>query len=43
VLEPAEDGAAPAGRLVGEKAVVTVDVIPHHVHGSLFNGPMPRR
>src|SRR5450755_2458344 len=28
VLEPAEDGAAPAGRLVGEKAVVTVDVIP---------------
>ncbi len=28
VLEPAEDGAAPSGRLVGAKAVVRVDVVP---------------
>ena len=28
VLDPAEDGAAPAGRLVGAKAVVRVDVVP---------------
>ena len=28
VLDPAEDGAAPTGRLVGAKAVVRVDVAP---------------
>src|SRR5205085_11445758 len=28
VLEPAEDGAAAAGRLVGAKAVLRVDVVP---------------
>ena len=28
VLEPAKDGAAPAGRLIGAKAIVGVDVVP---------------
>ena len=28
MLDPAEDGAAPAGRLVGAKAVVRVDDVP---------------
>jgi hypothetical protein len=28
VLKPAKDGAAPAGRLVGAKAVVRADVVP---------------
>jgi hypothetical protein len=27
VLEPAKDGAAPAGRLVGAKAVVRADIV----------------
>ena len=27
MLDPAEDGAAPAGRLVGAKAVIRVDVV----------------
>src|SRR5664279_4118948 len=42
VLDPAEDGAAPAGRLVGAKAVVRVDVVPHQLHGSLLNRSMPK-